>query len=925
MKKTLFSILLITIFSFGVKAQFNFGWANLRGSDQIDYIYSMSSDNSGNIYNVGIYAGATNDFDPGSGTTTLPHYGGNGATNAFIQKLNSDGNLVWVKSLASSGSTTQYSIDIQSTANGDLFITGSFIGTVDFNVGDGVAELTSHNGGTSEDGYILKLDTDANYIWAKQFLSTNSRVQKVAIDTDGGIIATGWFEGAVDLDPASGTTNNINAGYEKETFILKLDANGDFVWGERVGAPPATGGNMNIIGRDLKIDNSGNIFVLVEHNAINGLKYTGDVNNTDFSVSSAVYKGGLILHISSADGSLINDQTFYGSTNVPLEMAFDSNNNLYFAGFYRHDLYIDDANGSQTTIVEGPGSINGDRYFTLSFTNDLTFRWGHGALNNYSMFSRNYTIAVNSQDQVVVGGFASDSFTDVDPDGSSTIPLTKFAGVGRMAQSIIYDTDGNYLDAFQIHSQSDYNQTQKLYFDNNDNLFVGGYIESPSNSLNPFGDPTDIPLIGGRDAFLVKLLSSEDPIVHIPDANFKTYLVGNTAINTNGDTEIQVSEASAYTGAIECYSLSISDLTGIEAFPLITELLCQANLLTNIDVTQNTNLTKLSCFSNQLTDLDITQNTGLTKLYCGGNSLTSLDVTNNTALTYLSSPNNSLSSLDITQNILLDTVEIEWNNIQTIDLTQNIALSRAVLGGNSISELDVTQNTALKSLQFYENAIFNIDLSQNTLLEILDCTGNGLSIIDVGQSLDLQRLFCGGNLITALDISTNTNLTHLFCDENQLQTLDVSANSSLFWLYCNTNMLTSLNVANGNNYNFTNFNSTGNSDLYCIQVDDATYSTTNWLDLDGIASFSEDCSGVGIETNEQRELSIYPNPVTSQFSVLSNQLPITNISIIDITGKTVKSINKNTNTVDVSDLQNGLYILKIQTENGTYHNRFIKE
>jgi hypothetical protein len=38
--------------------------------------------------------------------------------------------------------------------------------------------------------------------------------------------------------------------------------------------------------------------------------------------------------------------------------------------------------------------------------------------------------------------------------------------------------------------------------------------------------------------------------VNIPDANFKAYLVGNTAINTNGDTEIQVSEATAFTGAI---------------------------------------------------------------------------------------------------------------------------------------------------------------------------------------------------------------------------------------------------------------------------------------------------------------------------------------------------------------------------------------
>ena len=47
--------------------------------------------------------------------------------------------------------------------------------------------------------------------------------------------------------------------------------------------------------------------------------------------------------------------------------------------------------------------------------------------------------------------------------------------------------------------------------------------------------------------------------VNIPDANFKAYLVGNTAINTNGDTEIQVSEAAAYSGQIDCSGLNFTD------------------------------------------------------------------------------------------------------------------------------------------------------------------------------------------------------------------------------------------------------------------------------------------------------------------------------------------------------------------------------
>ncbi len=290
--------------------------------------------------------------------------------------------------------------------------------------------------------------------------------------------------------------------------------------------------------------------------------------------------------------------------------------------------------------------------------------------------------------------------------------------------------------------------------------------------------------VNGHAPFYTQLIKVVTPIVNIPDANFKAYLVGNTAINTNGDDEIQESEANSFSDFINCASMNISDLTGIEAF---------------------TSLTQLNCRYNQLTSLNISNNTALTILMAGGNEITNLTIISNSR-----------------------------------------------------------------------------DNSNITYLE------------------------CSGNLISSLDVSSLTLLTSLYCGYN--------AN------------LSSLNVANGNNTNFTAFNALSSPALTCIEVDNATYSTDNWTNIDATASFSEDCGGVGIETNEQeKQLSIYPNPTTGQLSVISNQLSITNISIIDITGKTVKSINKNTNTVDVSDLQNGLYILKIQTENGTVQKRFIKK
>ena len=94
-------------------------------------------------------------------------------------------------------------------------------------------------------------------------------------------------------------------------------------------------------------------------------------------------------------------------------------------------------------------------------------------------------------------------------------------------------------------------------------------------------------------------LSNQAQEIDIPDANFKAYLVGNVYINTNGDDEIQASEASAYTGGIYCQSIYISSLTGIEAFTALTELYCSSNKLTFLDVSKNTALTYLYCEGNQ--------------------------------------------------------------------------------------------------------------------------------------------------------------------------------------------------------------------------------------------------------------------------------------------------------------------------------------
>lgn len=132
-----------------------------------------------------------------------------------------------------------------------------------------------------------------------------------------------------------------------------------------------------------------------------------------------------------------------------------------------------------------------------------------------------------------------------------------------------------------------------------------------------------------------------------------------------------------------------------------------------------------------------------------------------------------------------------------------------------------------------------------TSLTALSCEANKLTSLDVSKNLALNTLYCFSNQITRLDISKNTALTGLGCGNNQITSLDLSKNIHLVALNCSNNKLVTLNLKNGNNLNFA----TGLSDLKlnptlaCIQVDNKSYSDTNWSALkDATANYSENCS-----------------------------------------------------------------------------------
>jgi len=198
----------------------NFLWAhNLKTAR----VFSIAMDEFDNIFCAGNFLGAV-DFDPDS-TNFYLNSSSNVGGEAFISKFNSNGQFNWVKQFESSDNSYVASIAIDELNN--MIITGGFKGLTDFNPG-----IYSHNIDSNGDYdiFICKLDSSGTYIWAKSIGGTEyERSTYITTDQIDNIYITGTFQDSIDMDPGSGVHNIIALG-SWDSFILKLDSAGNYIW-----------------------------------------------------------------------------------------------------------------------------------------------------------------------------------------------------------------------------------------------------------------------------------------------------------------------------------------------------------------------------------------------------------------------------------------------------------------------------------------------------------------------------------------------------------------------------------------------------------------------------------------------------------------------------------------------------------------------
>ncbi|WP_299886160.1 M4 family metallopeptidase [uncultured Lacinutrix sp.] len=275
-----------------------------------------------------------------------------------------------------------------------------------------------------------------------------------------------------------------------------------------------------------------------------------------------------------------------------------------------------------------------------------------------------------------------------------------------------------------------------------------------------------------------------------------------------------------------------------------------------------------------------------------------------TALTNLNCSSNILTALNITSNTALESLNFSKNSIASIDVSNNVALEQIFAFENSLITIDVSQNTDLVDLDIDTNFLTSLDISANTVLETLDVINNSLVEIDVSNNLQLWAVYLSYNTIANIDFSNHTLLEDLECVDCEL---------------------TYLNVQNGNNTNVTTFRVNNNPDLTCILVDDATYSTTNWTDIDSGVTFNDGtyCRYTAIpDTNFEAELEAQgyddisgDGQVPTQLIEVIETLNVESKGIADLTGiedfRALKSLDVGYNSLSTIDVTNNIELRQL--------------
>lgn len=431
-------------------------------------------------------------------------------------------------------------------SKGSVYMHGEHRSTLDADPGLGVFNLTSLF--SSNTGYLVKLDSNGNFLWGKKFSNSSFSYGEIAVDNNDNIILYSEFWDSVDVNP--GDTPQIEYGSTPGTtdsYFVKFDALGNYLWSSSITSKK----NINSI--SISVDGNNDIYltgnqydsIFLSPNTYNkaiapiGLRnqfliklnsagnylwhkniVKGNIANIQFNnnfiyhtgnfidsliiqsntnLDTVIGKGGFDFYIEKLDlsGNRIWLKTIGGPSRDVINnnaLGFDSNNELFVVGQFEDSVDFGDGN-----YLKSP---NGGRLpFLMNLSDNGILNW---VIPYQTEGSTLRYLFVDPQDNLHIGGVLVDT-ADLDP-GIGVANLFPSPGSSRIGFISILDNHGGFISAHKIQGVSE------VYANDmdakNGNFIVIGSILDTAN-LHPFGGSDIETTGGGYDAYCIKYTASQ--------------------------------------------------------------------------------------------------------------------------------------------------------------------------------------------------------------------------------------------------------------------------------------------------------------------------------------------------------------------------------------------------------------------------------
>jgi hypothetical protein len=363
-------------------------WTQTWGGEDYEMVYSVALDQSENVYVTGHFRGAV-EFNPDGGgiQTSLGIY------DVFLSKFDSDGNWQWSKTWG--GEDDDIGLSVVCDQSDNVYITGQFSKTVDFNPEGGGTETTYAL--YSNDVFLSKFDSSGNWQWVKTWGGPRQdNGNSITCDQSGNLYVTGFFRNTAEFNPDGGDPHTSLGN--TEVFLSKFDSTGLWQWAK------TWGGTSFDEGLSVACDQSGDIYV------------TGRFGNTvEFNPDgggSETTNGAHDAYLSKFEPSGNWQWTkTWGSTGwdwATSVVCNQSDGNVYVTGFFSDTVEFNpDGGGSETS------NGNYDAFFSKFDSAglwQLSKTWG-GLLREQP-----YSITLDQAGSIYITGYYEGT-TDFNPDG----------------------------------------------------------------------------------------------------------------------------------------------------------------------------------------------------------------------------------------------------------------------------------------------------------------------------------------------------------------------------------------------------------------------------------------------------------------------------------------------------------------------------